>query len=169
MKGSLDDEILNIPLGQMDPLSVTASIIAVLQATNSVVSVCYDYSSAVKKAPWELPKVINELKGLRNVLESLEQLAREAENNDPNVQSNLLTLQSLVDSQSGLLNTCLDEVIALKDKLKPTTAWAPDGSRRRAIMEAVTWPLKEKETLKILDKLARCRSLLSDALAVDQT
>lgn len=42
----------------MDPLSVTASIIAVIQATNAVISVGCDYRSAVKNSPWALSRVI---------------------------------------------------------------------------------------------------------------
>ena len=34
----------------MDPLSVTASIIAVIQISGGVVSICYNYRNAVKGA-----------------------------------------------------------------------------------------------------------------------
>lgn len=44
----------------MDPLSVTTSIIAVIQVTNAVISVGCDYRSAVKNSPWELSRVIEE-------------------------------------------------------------------------------------------------------------
>jgi hypothetical protein len=57
----------------MDPLSVTASIIAVLQATSAVLSICYDYRCAIKHSPWGLERAVDEIRDLRNVLESLKQ------------------------------------------------------------------------------------------------
>ena len=55
----------------MDPLSITASIIAVLQAANAVVAVCSYYKGGAK--------VVDELRSLRDVLEGLAPLAAQAE------------------------------------------------------------------------------------------
>jgi hypothetical protein len=86
----------------MDPLSVTASIIAVLQATSVVVSICYDYSSALKGSSWELLKVIDEVRDLRNVLETLERLARQEESSN-SAKARLPSLRLLCEPNTGLL------------------------------------------------------------------
>lgn len=52
----------------MDPLSISASIVAILQATTTVISICYDFRACIK--------VIDEVKSLRNILETLEQLSQ---------------------------------------------------------------------------------------------
>ncbi|KAL9119964.1 MAG: hypothetical protein Q9187_003483 [Circinaria calcarea] len=154
----------------MDPLSITASIITVLQATNVVISICYDYSSSVKQSNWQLPKVIEELKNLRNVLETLEPLARTAESTNPGPESRLPTLKLLCspDTGRGLLFDCLEELNILKDKLSPPSWAGPDGSKRRTLVLAIGWPLKEGETKKALDNLESYKATLALAITVDQ-
>ena len=151
----------------MDPLSITASIIAVLQATNAVVSVCYDYSCAMKSSSWELPRVIEEVKDLRNVLETLEQLAKKAENADLAAKGRLPTLKLLCNPE-GLLAMCLRELQELKEKLDPPGWSGQVGSKRRAFIQALSWPLKEDDTKKTLEKIGRLKATLNLALTVDQ-
>jgi hypothetical protein len=54
----------------MNPLSVTASIIAVQQVTGSVVSAVYNYRKGVKNAPENVAKVVEELTGLFHAIEN---------------------------------------------------------------------------------------------------
>ena len=51
----------------MDPLSVTASIIAVIQISGTVISICYDYRNAVKDAAKEVARIIDEVKSLQDI------------------------------------------------------------------------------------------------------
>jgi hypothetical protein len=120
----------------MDPLSVTASIITVLQAANAVVSICYDYSCAVKNASWELPRIIDEVKSLRNLLETLQQLATRAESADPAAKSRLPTLKLLCEPE-GPLPICLTKLEALGRKLTPPGWIGGLGSKRRALIQAL--------------------------------
>lgn len=101
----------------MEPLSITASIITVLQATNQVVSICYDYAAAAKGSSWGLPRVIDELKNLRNTLGSLEQLSQAAAGTDPAAGSRLPNLKSLCDPDHGPLVNCRTELNRLSEKL----------------------------------------------------
>jgi ankyrin repeat domain-containing protein 50 len=55
----------------MDPLSVTASAIAIIQISGTIISLCYDYRSRVKNATKEASRIVNELNGLRSVIDSL--------------------------------------------------------------------------------------------------
>ena len=61
-----------------EPLSLTASNITVLQITQSVLSVCYNYNAALKGSSGELTKIRNELEGSRKVIQAIEPLMREA-------------------------------------------------------------------------------------------
>lgn len=154
----------------MDPLSITASIISVLQATNAVISICYDYSSSLKQSNWQLPKVIEEVKGLRNVLETLEPLVKTAESTTPGPGNRLPTLKLLCspDTRRGLLFDCLEELNLLKDKLSPPSWAGPDGSKTRALVLAMGWPLKEGDTKKALDNIGRYKATLALAITADQ-
>ena len=154
----------------MDPLSITASVIAVLQATNAVISVCYDYSSAIKGSSWELTKVIEEVRSLRNVLESLEQLARKAESGGSMAEVRLPTLKLLCDNvgHGAPLTNCLLDLESLRTRLSSPSWSGPDGSKRKAIVQAMTWPLKEGDTRKTLESIGRFKETLSLALDADQ-
>ena len=153
----------------MDPLSITASIVAVLQATSAVISVCYDYSAAIKGAPWELSKVTDELKGLRDVLESLAKLSKAAADADPAAQSRLPALELLCDPKAngGPLAACLDEINGLKAKLSPPSWSGKDGSKRQALIKALGWPLKAKDTQRSLENISRFKGTLNVALTSD--
>jgi hypothetical protein len=149
----------------MDPLSLTASIIAVLQATSAVVSVCYDYSAALKGSSWELLKVIDEVRHLRNVLETLERLARQERS--PNVaKSRLPSLRLLCEPETGLLAKCLLELNDLDKKLRPPGY--PPGSKRRALIQASGWPLKKGAVEKTLANISRLKATLTLAITADE-
>ena len=160
----------NHQLSAMEPLSVTASVIAVLQAANAVISVCYNYSAAVKDSPWELSRVTEEVKSLRNVLEALVQLAKQAETADPMAETKLPTLKLLCESDAkpGPLENCLEELRWLEKKLSSPKWAGADGSKRRAFVQAMSWPLKEGETTKTLERISRFKATLALALTVDQ-
>jgi len=104
----------------MDPLNITASIIAVPQATNVVVSICNEYCSAAKSLLWEYPHVISESGGLRTVLENLAELVNKTKSTRGTSDSFLSMLSKLCDPNDGALGECLSELEALKKKLAPS-------------------------------------------------
>ena len=152
----------------MDPLSVTASIIAVLQATSAVVSICYDYSSAAQGSSWELLQIIDEVRGLRNVLETLEGLSRQAESRVSGVGSRLPSLELLCDPRTGLLARCLTELTDLEKKLQPPGWSGPAGSRRTALIQASGWPLKKGAVERSLATIRRLQETLALAITADE-
>jgi hypothetical protein len=147
-------------------LGLAASIIAVLQITNSVISVCHDYSAAVQGASWELPQVRAEMEGLRNVLQTLEPLAKQAEFANPIVRTRLSTL-NLLCGTSGLLQNCLNEVTRLDERLKSPSWRDRFGPKRKAFIQALRWPLMETETKKALGNIDRFRDTLALAITAD--
>ena len=157
----------NRSLNAMDPLSTTASILTVLRVANSVASLCCDYAAAIKGSSWSLTRVRDETRALRNVLESLEQTSRDAEtSSDP--EPRLTHLRALCDPSNGPLTQCLQELQRLEEKLSPPL-WADrDGSKRKAFVQALTWPFKEAETEKSLQIIGRCKSTITLALSADQ-
>ncbi|KAL8765077.1 MAG: hypothetical protein Q9209_007738 [Squamulea sp. 1 TL-2023] len=151
-----------------EALGLTAGIIAVLQITQSVLSVCYDYSAALKGASWELTKAKDELEGLRSVLQALEPLMREAEVTDPADNPKMPTLEALCRPGS-VLQTCAAEMQQLEKKLK-VPGWSEHlGPKRKAFLQSLRWPLQEGETRKTLERIARFRDTLGLALDVDVT
>jgi len=63
----------------MDPLSLTASIITVIELSGAVVRICYNFRKSVKGASGEAAKITKELNALHNVLEQLLEFAESEE------------------------------------------------------------------------------------------
>lgn len=153
----------------MEALSVTANIIAVLQVANTIISICCDYSAAVKGASWELPKVTEEVRSLRDVLELLAALAKREENADSSVETRLPALKLLCEPDAGPLTMCKAELESLKTKLESPKWTGPATSKRTAMMTTLSWPLKKGETKNMLQNMERYKTTLNMALEIDQT
>ena len=99
-------------------LALNASIIAIIQISNTVLSICYDYSAALHRSLGALGVLQDDVKALRDVLQTLEPLAKKAELEDPTKGTWLQTFKILCGS-GGPLETCLHELERLERKLKP--------------------------------------------------
>lgn len=127
----------------MDPLSVTASIIVVIQISGKVVSICYDYRRAIENAAEDAIKIIREIKSLQDVLERLLQLA---ERDEAKKIPRLASLQGLTQLE-GTLTLCRSELSSLKVKLE-----APQGIKK--LLKIMQLPLTEKEVKTTLDSIS---------------
>lgn len=94
-------------------LALAASVIVVVQLTNSVINVCYDYSAAVKGASWQLPRIRTALESLRNVLQQLAPLTKQAELAPATANLKLPAFAQLC-GREGLLEICCKEVKELE-------------------------------------------------------
>ncbi|KAL3417181.1 hypothetical protein PVAG01_11181 [Phlyctema vagabunda] len=152
----------------MDPLSITVGIIALLQATNKVITVCYDFRAAVKEAPWSLTRTLDEIKDLRNVLETLEGLVDQPECIASKHLEERPALRLLQNSKDGPLASCLRELERLQEKIgSPNYARQP-GTKRRALAEALKWRLKDRDATLCLERIERCKSTLKLAMHADE-
>lgn len=146
----------------MDPLSLTASVIAVLQISGAVITALYEYRNGVKDASKDAARIIEELISLRNVLESL---LRAVEREESTTESSRLpTFQELL-RPNGELERCRADLESISEKLdadKKVSAW-------KSVKRSLVWPFKEKEIEKLLENVQRAKSTLNFALSVDQT
>ena len=142
----------------MDPLSIIGSIIAVVQLSGAVISICYDYRKEARRAPGEPKRITDELTALQKILEKLIEIA-ENENADHGSQ---LSSLKLLNEPEGPLAMCQVELTSLKAKLEPSV-------RRGAALRALNWPLKELETRRSLETISRIKETLTLALTADQT
>lgn len=159
----------------MDPLSVAASVIAVLQAANAIISVCYDFKAILRDgAPWGLSQVLGEILDLRSVLESLVRLTEASSEKLTSSSSSSFVanqrrppFELLCEPGRGPLVACARELKAL-DVLITSNFDGRSGSKRRALMQAVGWQIKEKEVRMALERVSRCKTTLVLAMTVDQ-
>jgi hypothetical protein len=134
-----------------DPLSVTASIIAILQLTGTVVK----YLSDVKDASGDRNRILVEIGSVNGFLFSLKDLVGRAESDE----SWLATVRSLGVPNGPLaqfklalerLATCLEPVVGLRKAGK-----------------VLAWPLKKGEVMDILRTIERQKALFILALQND--
>jgi len=141
----------------MDPLSITASSIAILQISGTIINICYDYRSRVKHAAKDAIRIIAELNGLRNVIDALFLLLEDESENKHSQRSALGNLAQV----DGPLARCEENLKALEKKLEPKEGW-------RATKAAIFWPLKEPDVRKVLQNIDSTKSTIQLALAADQ-
>jgi hypothetical protein len=134
----------------MDPLSLTTSAIAILQISGVIINTCYDYRIRAKNIAKDASRIINELNGLRTVLED--------ECNEKVIQNRVLGKFAETDRPLARCETCLKE---LAKKLELKAGW-------RAAREAIFGPLRESEMVKTLQDISSTKSTVQLALALDQ-
>ena len=151
----------------MDPLTISTSIITLLQAASSIISFCYDFKAALNNAPWSLTQIIDEMKCLRNILESLESFAQ----NEKRLPARLKTLPTfnlLSKPHSGPLDTCLKELTYVEKKIISSTCIGTSGPRRRAILQSLGWQFNNKEIKECIERIERCKTMLNLALTAGE-
>lgn len=138
----------------MDPLSVTASIIAVLGLAHKMTTLCTELHS-LKGTRQDSTRILDEVKSLRAVLERLARLA-----SDPNNSSSIDF--ETINKPNGPVAKCLEELERLQEDLQKV-------SNSRFGVPIVSRALKEKGLECRLNRLSRAKQMLQLSLAVDQT
>lgn len=150
----------------MDPLSISASLIALLQATSSVISLCYDFRAVLTSSPWSLTRVIDEVKSLRNILETLEQLSRSDSSDSKSIMKRRPVFELLCDPGNGPLVRCERELRYLEEKI--IAPLGKGGGKRKALCQAMGWRLKDGDASECLERIERCKSTLALAISADE-
>jgi DNA anti-recombination protein RmuC len=144
----------------MDPLSGAASVIAVIDISAKVASLCFQYSVEVKHAKGDIERLHQKVNDIKNVLEKLRQLLGKQH------KSQLSTIRSLLDP----LQRCSQELerleATLQAKLKPSQS---RKAMQRFGIRALKWPLTSKEVENAVRNLETYGNTFSLALQVDQT
>ncbi|KAI9783658.1 MAG: hypothetical protein M1839_003506 [Geoglossum umbratile] len=130
-----------------DPLSVAASIVALLTLTETVLTSCYRYVGQVNNAAADVDRVIRETGGLKVILLDLKGLV------DEDGASRLSSLCG----ENGALTSCIQSLQELESRLLP--AARPMSLRRRLL-----WPFESKKVDEILSNIQKQKPTLSLAL-----
>jgi DNA-binding transcriptional MerR regulator len=140
----------------MDGLSGAASVIAVIDISAKIVSLCFQYSVAVKDAKDDIERVQRKLSDITHTLEQIKQLL------DSQDKTRLPTTQGLFSS----LAQCLAELESLQVELEP-------GKTRKTMnrigFRTLKWPFTSKQVDKIVSNLEGYEQTFSLALQIDQT
>lgn len=137
----------------MDPLSVTASIIAVLQLTSTVTSYLHD----TRNATAEQAKVAVEAANLYSLLIALRFRVETAQSNDP-----WFNHVKLLAVSNGPLEQFKEALESLVKELQPS-----ENRARDHIKSALRWTFTKKEVENALRRIERLKSLINCALTND--
>lgn len=135
----------------MDPISFTASIIAILQLTSSVVG----YLSDVKDAPKDRARCATEASNLFNLLTDLRYRLEGADTS----QAWFTALWALA-SKGGPF----DQYKSALEQLTPKVSL---GSGIMKIGNALVWTFSKQEVNVILSRIERLKTLVQIALEMD--
>lgn len=143
----------------MDPVSAAANIIAIIHATNRVVVLCQRFLAAVQDAPGELRVILIEVSTLRSVLKQLELLV--------SCNEGLPVLDALALNH-GPIEGCRKVISELENLLPAESVFALQ-SKKKAVLTAFAWILKEHKAKALLDELREYKSTIALALTTDSS
>lgn len=140
----------------MEGLAGAASVIAVIELSAKIASICVRYSLAVKDAKDDIDRFQREINSITDLLKHVKSMLERPDH------TQLLTSTTLKDG----LSSCSKQLLELATTLDP-------GRRRKVMssfgLRALKWPFKTSEVEKVIHKLERCKQAIVLALQVDQT
>ena len=135
----------------MDPLSITASVIAVLQLTGEVIK----YLSDVADAPKECQECTIEASNLHNLLINLRYRLEQGQTGDP-----WFTAIRTLNVENGPLDQYKQALEQLRSKVDTN-----NGAQK--MKTRLVWRFSKAEVTGILAKMDRLKTLVSIALEMD--
>lgn len=136
----------------MEVVGAAAGVLALIEASLKVSSLCAEYYSHVKNAKKEVGRFNQEVKAFINVLQDLDKLVQ-----NPRAARLFASLDKNIKS-------CSLHLQHLQKKLEP-------GKNRMALrrIRALKWPFESKELEKEIGELERYKSTFNVALGTNQT
>ena len=139
-----------------EALGVASSVIAVVDLSAKVFSLCLQYSRGVKNAKGDIERLHKEVADFKTTAEQVQKLLKE-----PCGQQ--LEASQQLDSAINYGHATLEK---LAQDLEPSTG---RKAMSRFGIRALKWPFESKDIEGTIQSLARCRENVVLALSVDQT
>jgi hypothetical protein len=138
----------------MDPLSITLSVITLLELTRKVIV----YVRQTKDAPNDRTRVIQEASSLTGLLGTLKELLEDSDFQDPWLQatSSLTAPDGPFQQYKILLETVVARVV-------------PSHGSSRKLGQALAWLLSKDEVMRLLSQIERVKTFILIALEIDHT
>jgi ankyrin repeat domain-containing protein 50 len=140
----------------MDPLSATASFIAIIQISGQIFDLCQTYYLAVKEARGDIRRLRAEVTSLRDVLVNVNDLLDTPGDAPGDAQS-----AALRSRLSGPLEQCQKDLAELLTKLAPGNG---KSEMKQFGLRALKWPFGSKEVDKVLLVIERYKATFNLAL-----
>jgi hypothetical protein len=151
----------------MDPLTVTTGVIACLQTTCSILTWCYGIRADMKSIPSTLIEIINEVRDLRNVIETIEYAWSKGNRSDRNGLGPTQNPLGIPSAISPIIANCLSELRDLENRVRPEQVHTLLMSKRKVLLQSLIWRLKGNEAKEYITRLQQCRAALTLAITSD--
>ncbi|KAF4338451.1 vegetative incompatibility het-e-1, partial [Fusarium beomiforme] len=138
-----------------EALGVASSVIAVVDLSAKVLSLCFQYSQAVKNAKYDIEKLCKEVATFQATTKELQTLVEGPRGKELKVSQQLKS--AIEDGRSRLEQ--------LEQQLQPSTG---RRTMSRFGLRALKWPFESKDVEGTIKDLERCRGNISLALSMDQ-
>lgn len=135
----------------MDPVSLSASIIAFIQIADSVIGICKHCIDSIKDAPKDMQMILGEATSLRAIIESF---------NAADLHANTLKLVPSLFESAGPIEACRRCLFALERLLPQQTLESQQTRRSRITFAELAWPLKESKARKLLAEISQHKATL---------
>ncbi|KAH8653035.1 vegetative incompatibility protein HET-E-1, partial [Ilyonectria robusta] len=140
----------------LEALGVVASLLAVVQSSAKVASLCFYYCRDVRNAKDDIDRLQQEATNLKKASESVQLLLK-----GPNGAKLEASQELMVAAEDSL-----SQLRELERVLSPGTA---RKAMSRLGLRALKWPFQNKDAEKIAQGLGRCTHAISLGLQVDIT
>jgi Fungal N-terminal domain of STAND proteins len=144
----------------MEVLSLTASVVGIIQIADRIAGVCISYIDSVKDYPKDLRRIYVEVTSLKVVFQSLRFL-------DEDDAEDSTALQTLRDHDGPVIE-CKKAMADLSELLpRAEPQISRKGAKRQKINKALAtlaWPLKADRARKLLDDIIQYKLTISVAL-----
>ncbi|EGU73724.1 hypothetical protein FOXB_15762 [Fusarium oxysporum f. sp. conglutinans Fo5176] len=134
-----------------ETLGVASSVIAVVDLSAKVFSLCLQYSREVKNAKDDIDRLHKEVAAFQDTTEKLKALLEEPRGRELKASQQLL---SAIEDGHSMLGR-------LEHQLRPSTG---RKAMRRFGVRALKWPFESKDVEGTIQNLERCRGNVSDAI-----
>jgi hypothetical protein len=139
-----------------EALSLAASVIAVVQISDRVISLCCQFIGKVRGAEREIAQIITTITALKGFLEFLERFINDSDN-----AARLPQLHSICRPK-GPLDLCTSLLKDMESKMQMKRDY-------HGVLKAITWPFKWKDIGEALDVVEKQKTLMMLALQGDTT
>jgi hypothetical protein len=139
-----------------EALGIASSVIAVVELSAKVFSLCLQYSREVNNAKDDIEGLRKEVAAFQNITKELGALIDGPRGRELKASQHLVS--AIEDGHSTLEK--------LEQRLRPSTG---RKAMSRLGMRALKWPFESKEVKGTIEDLERCRGNISLALNIDQT
>lgn len=152
----------------MDPLSLTASLIAVVQISQAVLLFCYQIRGQIKDADDEISRIITDVEALAATLDELNDIFPPSSATPSGTSATLLDNLSFGEGDStgrrsasvacvSAMKSCETVLTELKQKLKPLA--------KPGIKSKLKWPFESSSIQQKLDIIEKQKATLQLALS----